>query len=930
MKKISHKVWSGVLACLVVSSIATTYFVLQTQHRTLHKDLDHSGNTLARTVAGACLEHLLTEDYPFLETQIRKTAQDSRHVLFVKVFQTGDDGSRLVAQFPPPEGVLQEGFRSFSHPISVIAPDDPDSEGTVLGQIELGLSTQRIAELMWLSTWQLASGAACSFVLLVLVLRFVLRRSVLDSVAQLDRDATRIGAGDFETPVVARAEDELGRLATTMETMRVNLRESHAQIERQVEELEEHDRLKDEFLANTSHELRTPLNGIIGLADSVVGGTYGELPRPIHEPVEKIVQCGQRLRRMTDAILDFSTLIRKGTGTAAARQTRRLAEHVDAALVDLRVEAERRGLQLTCNIDPALEAAYPTDELEEVVRILTDNALKYTERGWVEIIATRWPDTAATPGFQVAVRDTGVGIPADVCEKVFEPFVQGFDHETRAHEGVGLGLAIASKRVDRLGGRLRLDSDVGVGSTFTVLIPETDDTAAGAIDALFVPWSPRGTSPEPTQAKRWRRPAGTTAGRATRSSRDFSNPAGAKLKPGTELPYHILVCDDDPINVEVLWGVLHEHYRVSTAPNGTECLEMLRENSTDLLVLDIMMPDVSGYDVLRAMKDEGLLTKTPVIVLSAKTSPESVVKGLGLGADDYLGKPFHREELRRRVETQIKIIENRTRLELEVTQKGHALEVAERANHVKCQFLANMSHEIRTPINGIMGFANLALCSEMTEPDLQREYLENVLSCTESLLEIVDDILDVAKIEGQGIDLELERAAARPLIEAQAEAWRRRASEKSLEFEFEWDERLEHVELNTNPPRLIQALDNLVDNALKFTREGKVAVRARHVNGDGQPPRLEVSVCDTGVGIDPARLEELFLPFMQADMELNRSYEGIGVGLSLSRIMARLLGGDVSGSSTPGEGSTFRLTVPLDSSSKTEHVAAPEDYVDAG
>ena len=950
MNKLSHKIGIGVFGSLVMTSIATTFLVIRSERATLESELEYSGTSLARTVAASCVEPLLSEDYPYLETHIRKTASEDDYVVFVRVVQIDGDVSEVVARYPSEEEAhadLAEHV-AFTYPVRLEdlsdeedaldeLPSDLEDDGlgldeslTTLGYVQVGLSTHRLERLIWSNTLRMVVSASVTFLLLALVITLVLRRNVLVPIKDLEESAARMGSGDLETPVVQRSRDELGRLAVSMESMRVSLKASHDKIAQQVAELEIHGRMKDEFLANTSHELKTPLNGIIGLADSVIGGSYGELPMQFHQPLENLVGCGHRLRRMTEAILQFSAQAQTDGQPPKVRQRKNLRKHLESIVIDLKVNAASKGLELFITCPEHAEAEYRSSEFEELVRILTDNAIKYTERGWVEIVVARWPEGSRLAGFQIGVRDTGVGIAEEARERVFQPFVQGFDHETRSHEGVGLGLAIAMKHVERLGARIRLDSEVGRGTCFTVLVPEVDTPESQspgssavdeAFDDLFTQW------PEMAAPTRMEQPAasaptapnevapvGRKTDAATASTPRTTQSATCNVdKPGSSSEYRLLICDDDPINLEVLWGALHDCYEVTQAEGGAECLEALRSGSFDLLLLDIMMPQVSGYDVLRTMKEEGLLERIPVIVLSAKTSTESVVKGLGLGASDYLGKPFHREELLRRIGTQLEIVRHRALLEMQVREKSRALDVAEHANQIKTQFLANMSHEIRTPINGIVGFASLALLEEGEDREQLEEYIQSVLDCSQNLLRIVDNVLDVAKIEAAALELESEECRLVDLIEPLTGEWRTTASNLGLGFDLVVEEGLQEFRLRTALERARQTIDGVVDNALKFTPKGRVDVRVASTVLSEERPGILVEVRDTGVGIPTELHEEIFQPFLQADMDMNRQFDGIGVGLSISRAIARRLGGDIELESEVGEGSVFRILLPVES-----------------
>ena len=271
MKKLSNKIRTGVLGSLVLTSILTIVLVLKSEHQILQEDLDHNGKTLSQTVAAVCLETLLSNDFPYLETYIEKATRDNPHVSYIEVRQLADGERRLVARYGKKISKEDGGVEVFHAPVQL---REVGSRTEILGDVEIGLSTERLEKLLAASTWQLLLGAALPFAMLALVLGKVLRRSVLDPVDDLARHATRIGSGDLEDPIEPTTNDELGSLALAMNEMRGNLKDSYEKIEREIKEkteallvAQQADKVKSLFLANMSHEIRTPMNGIIGMTE---------------------------------------------------------------------------------------------------------------------------------------------------------------------------------------------------------------------------------------------------------------------------------------------------------------------------------------------------------------------------------------------------------------------------------------------------------------------------------------------------------------------------------------------------------------------------------------------------------------------------------------------------------------------------------------
>jgi two-component system sensor histidine kinase ChiS len=887
MKRLNTKLAVTVLGSVLITSIVTGALVIQSLTAILERNRQADGQSLAATIAAMSVEPMLSEDFLVLTTHITTTVQGNQQVLYIHVY---DDEGQLVVSHPPQTtvGRAPEDSSTFESPIVVAVEDLPVE---VRGKVQVALKNDRFAQLISTSIRRLSGGTLLTFACLALALWFFLKRNVLDPVTVLDRHVARIATGDLSRAITLDREDELGRLAGALEAMRSNLKESYARIESQLKDLQGLDRMKDEFLASTSHELKTPLNGVIGLSESLLMGSYGDLRPDQEEAVELIASCANRLWKMTESILKFSRLHREDPEEQSVPEPHHLADHVEDALADLRTSAQKKGLEIVVSIPADLRPVYPRNELEQVLRILVDNAVKYTEQGGIEVLAATW-DGGPIPGFQIGVRDTGCGIHESFHERIFEPFVQGAQHETRPQGGVGLGLSIASKLVERMGGKIVLESEPGKGSTFSVLVPEKKTDAP--LRPSFRAWPP------PSAAA----PASPDAAGAS--------PAVAMSRPGVETDRaeaglaHILVVDDEPINREVVWQALRDEFRVTRAADGRSALEVLRAQPVDLVLLDIMMPGMSGYDTIEIMRRERILERVPVIILSAKTAREAVVRGLEMGASDYLAKPFHRAEILCRIRNLLQIKKQRDQLQAEVQAKTNALQLAEHASDVKTQFLANMSHEIRTPLNGILGFVELAE-EEAASPE-QREHLAICRERAQYLLSIVDEVLNLAQIESKAVKLHHVRCAPIEIFRTAEMAWAREARGRGLSLRFSLDASLER-EAWVDRQKVEQILTNLLSNAVKFTDKGGIAVDAwLREGGEEEAAILEFQVRDTGIGIPEGRQELIFQPFVQAGPS-TRAQSGTGLGLSISRSFAHMMGGGIEVASTPGRGSTFSVRV---------------------
>ncbi|MCB0636927.1 MAG: response regulator, partial [Lewinella sp.] len=392
------------------------------------------------------------------------------------------------------------------------------------------------------------------------------------------------------------------------------------------EKLRKTDKLKDEFLANTSHELRTPLNGIIGLAESLYEGVAGPLNPKAKQDLYMIFSSGKRLAGLVNSLLDFSKL-----------KTHNL--ELDIKPLDLRAVADiilkineplvaGKKLELCNKIGPDIPpVAADENRLQQILHNLVGNAVKFTETGSITIGAS-----VKNGMVEIAVADTGIGIPQDKLEDIFKSFEQADASITRKYGGTGLGLAISKQLVELHGGAIWADSQPGSGATFFFTLP----VAGGA--------------PEPSRQ---------LAGLARVVELEEAAPAApAPVAPeGEEKQFRILVVDDEPINQQVLANHLSfGHYAVVQAMNGAEALRALESGEAfDIVLLDIMMPRMSGYEVCRRIREKYLPSELPVIMITAKNQVSDLVQGLSLGANDYLAKPFSKNELLARIRTQLNL-----------------------------------------------------------------------------------------------------------------------------------------------------------------------------------------------------------------------------------------------------------------------------------
>ena len=475
------------------------------------------------------------------------------------------------------------------------------------------------------------------------VLGIFTSRWIIKPILKLKDAAIALSEGQFDKNVKLDRSDELGVLATAFNSMAAQLQASFTALETKNTELQRLDKLKDEFLANTSHELRTPLNGIIGIAESLIDGATGQLPETTIFNLALISSSGKRLSSLINDILDFSQL--KHKTIVLQIKPVGLREIVSVVLTLSQPLVGKKKLQLINSVAPELPTiAADENRLQQILYNLIGNAIKFTESGTVEISAELVTGNAQSPPnsqLAITVSDTGIGIGEDKLERIFESFEQGDGSTAREYGGTGLGLTVAQQLVELHGGKIWVSSTVGVGSKFTFTLPVSE------IQPEFSSRQPRLTEGYRILITPEFAPESSIINSQVLAKSEFRE--SEKLK--------ILVVDDEPINIHVIINSLSlEKYDITQASNGLEALNLIQSGfKPDLILLDVMMPQMTGYEVCREVRKKYSPLEMPILMLTAKNQTTDLVEAFNLEANDYVTKPFIKKELLARINTQIRL-----------------------------------------------------------------------------------------------------------------------------------------------------------------------------------------------------------------------------------------------------------------------------------
>lgn len=451
---------------------------------------------------------------------------------------------------------------------------------------------------------------------------YIIRSGIEMPVTNLASSMQRVDEGDFDVYVPVHYSDEIGRMTHTFNGM--------------VESIQQADLLKDEFLANTSHELRTPLNGIIGLTESMLAGATGEITAVQAQNLDLIAISGRRLANLVNDLLDFSKL--KHEEMELHTRPTDIRAITDLVLMISMPLAQDKELSLFNNVPEDLPfACADEDRLQQILHNLIGNAVKFTEVGEIEVSARPLADTV-----EIWVRDTGIGIKKEQQDKIFRPFEQVNSSIARTHGGTGLGLSITKKIVEMHGGQLYVESQMGTGTTFRFTLPRCSETEAE------MEMETRSTTGLTS------RPLSLVQNSIQRIARD-NTPTSATTAANQN--FTLLVVDDEPINLQVLTNYLDpQGYQVITSTSGADALQKMEEGLVpDLIVLDVMMPHMTGYEVCERIRLEHQIQKVPIIMLTARNQVVDLIRGFAAGANDYLTKPFSQEELLTRIRAHMQL-----------------------------------------------------------------------------------------------------------------------------------------------------------------------------------------------------------------------------------------------------------------------------------
>jgi len=673
--------------------------------------------------------------------------------------------------------------------------------------------------------------------------------------------------------------------------------------------------LKDDFFAVTSHELKTPLNGIIGLTEGIVNNKVRSLDVDLREDLFLVNSSAKRLSNLVNDMMTYSKL--KNNEIILHRKVVNISNMVEMVIKLSRTALNNKNVIFTNTIDKNAPYVYgDEDRIQEILYNLVSNAIKFTHEGEITLSYV-----VKNSFIEICVSDTGIGIPEQKLFKIFNRYMQ-VDGISEKYGGAGVGLYITKELIQIQGGTIKVTSVMGKGSSFTFTIPlcTEEDLKTNPQESLY------------------NIEKGAILDEYSKHLELKPNLVSISLEHGKKIinenmnsinkdKYKILIVDDEYVNRKVIKNYLSTNtFEVLEASSGKEALKIVEDNKNlDLVILDMMMPDILGYKVCEIIREKRSIFELPVLIMTADNSVEHLVISFECGANDYLRKPFNMHELLSRINTlitlkhsvkqalalvhELGIAKNQVKaLSIQSEETSRRVEELMAYDKVKTEFFANLSHELRTPLNVICSTIQLIKSLDGTKElgDEKIKYYINIMNQNSlRLLRLINNIIDTTKIEADYISIQLKNGDIVYVVEEISQSVAEYIKNHGITLIFDTD--VEEKIIAFDEEKIERIMLNLLSNAVKFTkRNGSILV---NIYDKGE--FVEISIKDTGIGIPKDKLEFIFERFAQIDKSTSRQNEGSGIGLALVKSLVEMHGGEIHAFSMEGKGSEFIITLPV-------------------
>ena len=661
------------------------------------------------------------------------------------------------------------------------------------------------------------------------------------------------------------------------------------QLDERNRQLAEMDRLKSEFFANVSHELRTPLTLILAPVDRLLHG-QSSLPDELRTALNIVRKNALRLMRLINNLL---SIVRLESGALNLdKKPLDLTIWVPGIAESVRHLANAKGLSLTTDgdLDSALIVEADAGSLEKVLLNLLTNAIKFTHKGGS--ITLRWGRSESE--VYVDVEDTGIGIPESELSRIFDRFQQVDGSATRKYQGLGIGLALAKQLVEEHHGRLTVSSTLGQGTIFRMILAPAAESATARSEE-------RGPEPDPI-VDAMREAELEDPGLGIRQE-VYPTPSPPDQRA------RLLVVDDEPDMLEFLTSLLSDEFQVERQIDAQGALDSIEKSPPDLMVLDWMLPGLSGPEICRRLRQGEHTKDIKILLLTARADEASKLEALESGVDDFLTKPFSSIEVRTRLKNllQTSALQRDLRarnVDLEEAMARLKATEAQLVQSEKMNALGSLSagllHEINNPLNFTLTAVQVAQELSDSNSDPIDEMLRDIKDGMVRISDIVTSLRTFAYPDrGERVDVfELKEA-----VDTALRFTAHQCDGVNIRRDF-----AESAPVRCSKTHVVQVFVNLISNSLKAVenvrndREPTITIGSKP-NGR----RLVVQVHDNGVGVEQERLSRVFDPFYTTS-EVGK---GMGLGLSICHTIITNQGGTMKAESRVNEGTTMTFDLPL-------------------
>jgi signal transduction histidine kinase len=673
---------------------------------------------------------------------------------------------------------------------------------------------------------------------------------------------------------------------------------------------------KSEFLANVSHELRTPLTLILAPLEQLLASK--ESPVDWRRQIERVQRNALLLLNRVNDILDFSKA--EAEKFEVRWEAVDLAELLSTMVGDAIPAAEGKGCQLLCHVQPDFPAVgLDRAHFEKIFLNLLSNALKFTPSGGTVRVEASVIDAGT---YELSVSDSGIGIAPDKLPLLFNRFQQIDNSATRAYSGTGIGLALVKQLVTLMGGNVHVTSEVGMGSRFAVRLPIGQERVSE-------PAREPGSDPQGQESSTR---ALLRSERLRESQQQGADGSGVTVDNAMEPLPTVLVADDNPDMLRYITELLSQEYRILTASHGLHAWALLQEQKVDLVLSDVMMPELDGLALTARIKQDARFSHLPVILVTARGGSDASVSGLETGADDYVAKPFSPSELRARLRAALRMADVHAKLREKSREAGMAVvangilhnlgnilngvtvssgviqEQLHQSKIPKLQMVASLlsEHEADLPTfiaqdgRGKLLPAFITQLSEHLETELRNltKEVEALRACTEHVSGVIATQQEFAQPHRGVSDFVVVDDLMAKALKLSMSAFEMRGIDVVCDLSCK-------ASVVTDTHKVLQILLNLLGNARHAVQERPPAERRVWLTTDLKDGSVCMRVRDNGVGLAPEHLPKVF------NQGFTTKSDGHGIGLHTSANWARELGGSLAcHSGGLGAGATFTLELP--------------------